>query len=257
MSDTQSSLSAPRDSSIVGDEVARFAALADRWWDPDGPFRPLHKLSPVRIGLLRTRLLEHFSRPADSLRPLAGLRLIDIGCGGGLIAEPMARLGADVTAIDAAAEGVEAAKAHAAATGLTIDYRATTAETILAQGESFDIVLAMEVIEHVADPAAFVATCAALAKPGGFVAFATLNRTRQSFALGIVAAEYLLRWVPRGTHDWKKFIRPSELAGWLRRNGLVLDDLQGVGYDMARGEFHPDRDTSVNYVMTARKPPTV
>lgn len=241
-------------SSIDRDEVQQFAALADRWWDPDGPFRPLHRLSPVRIEILRARLLNHFGLPGDSLRPLAGKRLIDIGCGGGLVAEPMTRLGAEVVAIDAAAEGVEAARLHADSVGLAIDYRATTAEAVLADGERFDIVLALEVIEHVADPAEFVATCAGLVKPGGFVAFATLNRTARSFALGIVAAEYLLGWVPRGTHSWKKFIKPSELAAALRRAGLVVDGLSGVGYDPVQGAFHVSADPSVNYVMTARKP---
>ncbi|MFD2265353.1 bifunctional 2-polyprenyl-6-hydroxyphenol methylase/3-demethylubiquinol 3-O-methyltransferase UbiG [Lacibacterium aquatile] len=241
-------------SSIDKGEVDRFAALADSWWNPDGPFRPLHKLSPVRIGFLRRRLVEHFKLSPDSLKPLTGMSLIDIGCGGGLVSEPMARLGATVTGVDAAAEGIEAAKRHAANVGLAIDYRATTAEEILAEGKRFDIVLALEVIEHVADPAAFVATCASLAKPGGFVAFATLSRTPKSFALGIVAAEYLLRWVPAGTHSWKKFVKPSELAGALRQSGLILDALTGVGYDPVSGDFSEIADPSVNYLLTAHKP---
>lgn len=240
-------------SSIDKGEVERFAAQADSWWDPEGPFRPLHKLSPVRIGFLRRRLVEHFGLDPDSLKPLAGKSLIDIGCGGGLVSEPMTRLGATVTGVDAAAEGIEAAKAHAAHVGLDITYRATTAEAILAEGQRFDIVLALEVIEHVADPAAFVATCAALAKPGGFVAFATLSRTPKSFALGIVAAEYLLRWVPAGTHSWKKFVKPSELAGALRHAGLTLDALTGVGYDPLTDSFSEVPDPSVNYLMTAHK----
>jgi 2-polyprenyl-6-hydroxyphenyl methylase/3-demethylubiquinone-9 3-methyltransferase len=243
------------DQSIHGtadpDEVARFARLAHAWWDADGAFRPLHRINPARLGIIRDRLLRHFGRDARGLDPFAGLSLLDIGCGGGLIAEPMARMGFAVTAIDADAEAIGVARAHAAASGLEIDYRAATAEE-LPPDPCFDAVLALEIIEHVPDPAAFLAAAARRVRPGGVLVVATINRTARSFALAIVGAEYLLRWVPRGTHRWTKFVRPSELAAGLRAAGMTLGELCGLALDPRLG-WGPSHDLSVNYLAIAIK----
>jgi 2-polyprenyl-6-hydroxyphenyl methylase / 3-demethylubiquinone-9 3-methyltransferase len=195
--------------SIDPAEIAKFAAMAEAWWDPDGKFRPLHRLNPARLTYVRDSCAARFQRDAKGVRPLADLGLIDIGCGGGLLCEPLARLGARVTGIDAGERNIAIARNHAAESELQIDYREATAESLAAAGERFDVVLSMEVVEHVADPAGFLAACAALVAPGGLLIVATLNRTAKSFALAIVGAEYLLRWVPRGTHDWRRFLRPS------------------------------------------------
>jgi 2-polyprenyl-6-hydroxyphenyl methylase/3-demethylubiquinone-9 3-methyltransferase len=228
--------------------VARFAALAEAWWDPEGAFRPLHRLNPVRLAYLRDRLAAHFRRDAKAETPLAGLRILDIGCGGGLLSEPLARLGARVTGIDASERNIEIARAHAAASGLAVDYRATTAEALAESGARFDAVANMEVVEHVADLDEFLRASCALLAPGGVMAVATINRTPQSFALAIVGAEYLLRWLPRGTHDWRKFIRPSELAARLRAQGARLVELKGVRYSPLTGRFALSEDLSVNYM---------
>jgi 2-polyprenyl-6-hydroxyphenyl methylase/3-demethylubiquinone-9 3-methyltransferase len=234
-------------------EIARFAARAEAWWDPEGSFRPLHRLNPARLGFIREQLVAHFGRNASSLRPFEGLSLLDIGCGGGLIAEPMARLGFTVTGIDADREAVAVARAHAEATGLSIDYRAATAESLAASGRRFDVVLALEIIEHVTDRTAFLGCVGMLADRGGAFIGATLNRTARSFALAIVGAEYLLGWLPRGTHDWRKFVRPSEFVLGLRRNGLQPTQLSGVSYDPARGTWAVSRDLGVNYMVTATR----
>lgn len=235
-------------------ELAKFAALADRWWDPDGEFRPLHRLNPVRIGYIRDAAIDRFGRDPRSVTPLAGLRFVDIGCGGGLIAEPMARLGAQVTAIDAVERNIEVAALHAEKRGLAIDYRATTAEDLAASGERFDIVLSLEIVEHVADPHAFLATCAGLVAPGGMLVASTLNRTPKAFALAIVGAEYVMRWLPRGTHDWKKFVRPSELVRGLAAGGAETVDLTGVTLDPLSGEWRLDpRNLAVNYMALAHR----
>lgn len=231
-------------------ELAKFAAMADAWWDPDGKFRPLHRLNPIRLGYIRDRACERFDRDTRSMTPLAGLRLLDIGCGGGLIAEPMARLGAAVTAIDAVTENIEVARLHAERMGLEIDYRGTTAEALAASGTRFDIVLALEIVEHVADPDAFLATCAGLLDAGGLIVASTLNRTPKAFALAIVGAEYVLRWLPRGTHDWRKFVKPSELVRALAAGGVTARDLTGVVLDPLSGEWRLDRrDLAVNYML--------
>ncbi|MBM3570400.1 MAG: bifunctional 2-polyprenyl-6-hydroxyphenol methylase/3-demethylubiquinol 3-O-methyltransferase UbiG [Alphaproteobacteria bacterium] len=233
-------------------EVARFERVADAWWDTSGPFQPLHRLNPVRIDYLRARVAAHFGRDAAAERPLAGLRVLDIGCGGGLVSEPLARLGAKVTGIDASAGAIAAARAHAKQEGLKIAYRRGEVQSL---GRArFDLVVALEIVEHVADVAAFVAACAERVAPGGALALATLNRTLRSFALGIVAAEYVLGWVPRGTHDWRKFVRPAELGRALRAAGMDLTDVSGVGFSPLSGGFRLGRDAGVNYLAFAVKP---
>lgn len=236
------------------DEVARFAAMAEQWWDPRGKFRPLHELNPTRVKYIRDRALSHFGRDAGagSLKPLAGLRVLDIGCGGGLLCEPLARLGAQVTGIDAATKNIEIARLHAGQAGLEIDYRVQTAEELVGR-ESFDIVLSMEVVEHVADPALFLKSCAQLVRPGGMLVAATLNRTARSYALAIVGVEYVLRWLPRGTHDWKKFLRPSELARGLRNGGLAVREIVGVSFNPINRSWSLSSDLAVNYMVMAEK----
>ncbi len=242
-------------SSIDPHEVAQFAALADTWWDPAGPMRPLHRLNPVRIGYIRDRFSECFGGETNSLRPFLGRRILDLGCGGGLVAEPLARLGGQVTAIDAAAPSIEIARTHAAAAGLNIDYRVTTAEALLATGDCFDVVTALEIVEHVADPAAFLTTCAGLVAPGGLLVLSTLNRTPQAFGLAILGAEYLLRMLPRGTHSWRKFRKPSELAAPLRAAGLRIADVSGVAYQPLTGGWALTASPAVNYFLAATRPP--
>lgn len=241
-------------STVDAREIAQFAAIADAWWDEEGAFRPLHRLNPVRLRYIRDRLCAHFGLNAGSPNPLAGLRLIDVGCGGGLLCEPLRRLGATVTGIDAAEEGIAVARAHAEAAGLAIDYRAATAESLVAAGESYDAVISMEVLEHVADVDAFIAACRDLTRPGGALALSTLNRTPKSYLMAIVGAEYVLRWLPRGTHDWKKFIRPSELAAALRRQGLEMTDLTGIEYSPMADRFSLGGDLGVNYLAFATRP---
>ncbi|HYC01668.1 MAG TPA: bifunctional 2-polyprenyl-6-hydroxyphenol methylase/3-demethylubiquinol 3-O-methyltransferase UbiG [Azospirillaceae bacterium] len=239
---------------IDPEEVRRFGAIAAEWWDPAGKFRPLHKLNPVRLAYIRDALCARYGRDPADTQPLKGLRLVDIGCGGGLLSEPLARMGATMVGIDAAEENVKTATAHAIQTGTPVDYRATTAEDLAASGETFDAVLALEVIEHVSDVPLFLESCARLMKPGAPLFMATLNRTPKSFALGIVAAEYVLGWVPRGTHDWKRFLRPSELAAAMRPLGLTIRDLTGVTYSPLRDRFALDpRDLDVNYMLWAER----
>ena len=241
----------PAGSTVDPDDVRRLAAQADAWWNPDGSFRALHRFNPARLGFIRSRLSAHFRRDFANLRPFAGFRLLDIGCGGGLVSEPMARLGFAVTAIDAGAEAVSVARKHADAAGLRIDYRQATAESLVGNDEQFDAVLALEIIEHVADRDAFLAALGALTAPGGAVIVATINRTARAFAQAILGAEYLLGWIPRGTHDWRKFVRPSELAIGLRRRGLHPVEIAGLGYDLGSGEWRVSRDIAVNYLVMA------
>ncbi len=235
-------------------DVARFSALAAEWWDPDGPFRPLHRINPCRLQFIRARAEEHFGLDAKSLHPLAGLRVADIGCGGGLLSEPLARLGARVTGVDASAEGIAAARLHAREVGLEIDYRHGTAEDLAAGGERFDMVVAMEIIEHVPDPQGFVTAAAAPIAPGGLFLGATLNRTMKSLALAKIAAEYILRWVPAGTHDWRHFLKPSEFARLLRHAGLSVTCLQGMSYDIIHDRWTLGEDLDINYMIAAVKP---
>ena len=234
-------------------ELERFAALAERWWDETGPLAPLHKLNPIRVGYVRDRICAQVGRDPLAERPLAGLSVADVGCGGGLLCEPLARLGASVTGIDLAPASIEAAARHARAAGLAIDYRVAAAEQLVAEARRFDLVCAMEVVEHVADQETFLYECAALVRPGGGLVLATLNRTFRAFALGIVAAEYVLGWLPRGTHSWQRFVRPSEAARALRRAGLRMEDLTGVAYDPLRDRFRLSRDPAVNYMLFASR----
>ena len=231
-------------------EIAKFTAMAEAWWDPQGKFRPLHRLNPVRLTYIRDSCAARFKREGKGARPLAGLSLVDIGCGGGLLCEPLTRLGARVTGIDAGARNIAIARSHAADGELAIDYRQATAESLAAAGERFDVVLSMEVVEHVADPAGFLASCAELVAPGGLLIVATLNRTAKSFAFAIVGAEYLLRWLPRGTHDWRRFLRPSEIAGMVRSQGLALGEAMGVVYSPLGDNWRLSAsDLDVNYML--------
>jgi 2-polyprenyl-6-hydroxyphenyl methylase/3-demethylubiquinone-9 3-methyltransferase len=236
-------------STVDDAEVAKFAAMADSWWDTDGPFRPLHQLNPVRLRYIRDRVATHFGRDPLADMPLHDLCLLDIGCGGGLLAEPLTRLGATIVGIDATAKNINVAAHHATQSGLSIDYRHTTAETLFAEGERFDVVLNMEVVEHVADVGAFLKTSGGLVQDNGIMIAATLNRTLKSYALAIVGAEYVLRWLPRGTHDWKRFLRPSELAEGLRAAGMQVEEFTGVVFNPLSGRWSLNpRDLDVNYM---------
>jgi len=241
-------------STIDETEVARFAALADEWWDVRGKMAVLHKFNPVRLAYIRDAACGHFERNAKHLDCLKDLRILDIGCGGGILCEPLARLGASVVGADPAERNITAAKLHAAQGRLEIDYRATTAEALADAAERFDIVLAMEVVEHVADVKLFVRRCAEMVRPGGLMIAATINRTMKSFALAIVGAEYVLRWLPRGTHQWDKFVTPDELAIAMERAGLRSGDERGVIYNLIADRWELSTDTDVNYMMLAERP---
>ena len=235
---------------MLGAEIAKFDALAARWWDPDGPMKPLHRMNPLRTGWIAERLGRHHGRDPDAL---AGLSVLDVGCGAGLASEALARRGAAVTGLDAAGAALDAARAHAASTGLTIDYREGLPEN-LPDGETFDAVIALEVIEHVADREAFLAALARATKPGGLVVLSTLNRTARSFLMAKVGAEYLLRMLPAGTHDWKMFVTPGELGAGLRGAGLAVADIAGMVMEPLTGRWRASRDVAVNYIIMARKP---
>ncbi|WP_137391818.1 bifunctional 2-polyprenyl-6-hydroxyphenol methylase/3-demethylubiquinol 3-O-methyltransferase UbiG [Rhodoligotrophos defluvii] len=241
-------------STVDAGELAKFSALAEQWWDPKGKFAVLHKFNPVRLAYIKSQVCARFGRDPLSLRPFSGLRLLDIGCGGGLLTEPMARLGADVVGVDPAERNIRTAGVHAAAQGLAIDYRVATAEDLAAKGEKFDVILNMEVIEHVAEPAHYIARCAEMLKPGGIMVLATLNRTFRSFALAIIGAEYVLGWLPRGTHHWEKFITPDELEALCRAAGLASCDLTGIVFNPLDGTWRRSEDSSVNYMMLVEKP---
>jgi len=232
-------------------EVARFAALAAEWWNPNGKFRPLHQFNPVRLGYVRNIAAQHFGRNARALQPFGGLTLLDIGCGGGLLSEPMARMGFRVTGADASEKNVRTAEAHAAGQNLPLKYSAATAEMLAADGQAFDVILNMEVIEHVADVHSFLHACAQLLKPGGIMFIATLNRTLKSLMLAKVGAEYVLRWLPAGTHDWNRFITPAELRARLEEVELRVTRSQGIVFDPLRWDWRLSADMDVNYVIVA------
>ena len=240
-------------------EIERFDALAGDWWDEAGPMAPLHKLNPLRLAFIRDRICAHRGLDGRTRMPLKGLRILDVGCGGGLLSEPLARMGAEVTGIDLAPAHIEGAKRHAARAGLEIDYRNAAVDDLADDGERFDLVCAMEVVEHVTDQPAFLKAAASLVQPapgdkgsaGGALVMATLNRTVSSFALGIVAAEYVLGWLPKGTHSWPRFVRPSEAARALRKGGLEIDHLTGVAYDPLRDRFRLTPDPAINYMLFA------
>ncbi|MDZ7908285.1 MAG: bifunctional 2-polyprenyl-6-hydroxyphenol methylase/3-demethylubiquinol 3-O-methyltransferase UbiG [Gemmobacter sp.] len=235
-------------------EVAKFEAMAAEWWDPNGKFKPLHQMNPCRLGYITAQIAAEFGRDLREDRPFAGLRLLDIGCGGGLLSEPMARLGAEVLGADAAPRNIPVAQIHAEQSGLAIDYRHTTAEDLAAAGEAFDVVLNMEVVEHVADPLAYLTACQQLLKPGGLMVCSTLNRNAKSFAMAIIGAEWVMRWLPKGTHDWNKFITPDELSDLIRRAGLTPVDRKGMVFNPISWSWSlSDRDLSVNYVTASVK----
>ena len=238
-------------STIDPAEVSRFEAISKDWWDPKGPMAVLHKFNPVRLSFVRDLACARFGRDPKTIRAIEGLSLVDIGCGGGVLSEPLARLGATVTGLDPATGNVAVARAHAQAAELEIDYRDETIEALVASGARFDIVLAMEVVEHVADVQAFVTACCEAVKPGGLLVMATLNRTLRSYALAIVGAEYVLRWLPRGTHDWEKFVTPDELADAIEAGGLRVGESRGVAYNPLTDRWSESRDESVNYMLAA------
>ena len=243
-----------RTTSVDDSEVERFSRYGADWWDPRGPMAALHKFNPVRLGYIRDKAAERFGRDPKKLDCLKDLRMLDIGCGGGILSEPLARLGAQMVGADPSAENIAVAGAHAQENGVAVDYRATTAEELAAQGELFDVVLAMEVVEHVIDVKAFVQTCASMVKPGGLMIAATLNRTLKSFALAIVGAEYVLRWLPRGTHQWDKFVAPDELELAFERGGLRVTGERGVIYNPFADRWQLSSDMDVNYMLVAERP---
>ncbi len=233
------------------EEVRAFSSLADKWWDETGPFRALHRLNPVRLSYLRTQLIAHFDLDGDLARPLEGLKIVDAGCGGGLITEPLARLGGNMTGIDASAEAIAAARRHAERSGLAIDWREGTLEDLAARRPAFDAVVALEVVEHVANREAFVDACVHCVRPGGLVIFSTLNRTLRSLVLAKIGAEYVLDWIPKGTHDFGKFVKPAELARNFRQAGARLTDVTGLSFHAVDNSWRLSRDCSINYTAAA------
>jgi 2-polyprenyl-6-hydroxyphenyl methylase/3-demethylubiquinone-9 3-methyltransferase len=241
------------DATVDEAEVAKFSALAEEWWDPMGKFAPLHKFNPVRLAFIRDTVASHFGRDPRSLKPFAGLALLDIGCGGGLLCEPMARLGFIVTGADPSAKNIGTAGAHAAKSGLAIDYRESTSEALAEQGAVFDVVLNMEIVEHVADLRAYLRACAKLVNPGGLMVVATLNRTLKALALAKIGAEYVLRWLPPGTHDWNRFVTPAELRRMLEESGLNPLKVQGVEFNPLAWDWRLSSDVDVNYMVVASR----
>ncbi len=240
--------------SIDSDEIDRFAQMAAEWWDSDGPMAPLHKLNPIRLQYCRDQLCRHFDLRGSNLRPLEGIRLLDVGCGGGLLSEPLSRMGAEVTAIDAGPETIAAAEIHATAQNLAVDYRVASAEALAETGVTFDAVVSMEVVEHVADISGFIAALVSLTRPGGAIMLSTMNRTPRAYLEAILAAEFVLRWVPRGTHSWHRFRKPAELGRYLRRAGGELRDVTGMRYSPRGDEWRLSRDAGVNYLAYGIRP---
>ncbi|MDI7864253.1 bifunctional 2-polyprenyl-6-hydroxyphenol methylase/3-demethylubiquinol 3-O-methyltransferase UbiG [Rhizobiaceae bacterium n13] len=246
-------MSEPVRTTIDQSEVDRFSAMAAEWWNPTGKFRPLHKFNPVRLAYLRDRICEHYGRDPRSPRPLEGLRVLDIGCGGGLLSEPVARMGATVVGADPSEKNIGIASTHARQSGVSVDYRAVTAEQLAEAGESFDVVLNMEVVEHVADVNLFMTTCASMVRPGGLMFVATINRTMKAMALAIVGAEYVLRWLPRGTHQFEKLVRPEELEAPINASGMEVSDRTGVFFNPLQNQWNLSRDMDVNYMLVAKR----
>jgi len=247
-------MSEARPTTIDADEVARFSALAAEWWNPNGKFKPLHKFNPIRLAYIRDKVAAHFGRDPLGARPFGKLRILDIGCGGGLLCEPMARLGAEIVGADASVTNIEVARLHAAESKLKIDYRAVTAEELADAGERFDVILNMEVVEHVADRDLFIARCAEMLKPGGLMFVATINRTFKALALAIVGAEYVLGWLPRGTHQYDKLVRPEELERALAGSSLSVLERVGIVYSPLSDRWQRSTDTDVNYMILAERP---
>ena len=249
-------MSAEARTTIDQAEVDRFSAMAAEWWDPTGKFKPLHKINPVRLSYIRDHVCAHYGRDPLSHRPLEGLRILDIGCGGGLLSEPVARMGADVLGADAAEKNIKIAMTHAGQTGIKVDYRAVTAEELAAAGETFDVVLNMEVVEHVADVDFFLSTCASMVRPGGLMLVSTINRTFKAAALAIVGAEYVLRWLPRGTHQYEKLVRPEEIEGPLAAAGMQTVEMKGVFFNPLQNQWNLSSDIDVNYMVLSAKQQT-
>ena len=235
-------------------EIAKFTAMAEEWWNPNGKFKPIHKFNPVRLQYIRQHLLTHFGRDGTEMRPFTGLHILDVGCGGGLLCEPLARLGAEVTGIDAAERNIAIARIHAEQSGLDVDYQTTTSEALAAAGQSFDVVLNMEVVEHVDNVPLYMKSCADLVRPGGLMLTATINRTLRARALAVFAAERVLRWLPVGTHDWNKFLTPDEIKALIRRNGLKVTAETGVVYHPLADEWRQSPDMGINYMVMAARP---
>jgi 2-polyprenyl-6-hydroxyphenyl methylase / 3-demethylubiquinone-9 3-methyltransferase len=253
----EGSRAAPSTPSVDADEVAKFSAMAADWWNPTGKFKPLHRFNPVRLKFIRDTAEAHFGIPTGKLKPLADLRLLDIGCGGGLVCEPMARLGARVTGVDASEANIKTALTHAREQGLEIDYRVGTAEGLIDSGEApFDIVLNLEVVEHVADAHQFLIDTASLVRPGGVMIVASLNRTAKALATAVIGAEYILGWLPRGTHDWSKFVTPEEVRTALRAAGMRPEPATGVSYKPLSGSWVLTNDTAVNFMVVSTRPAT-
>lgn len=254
MSAQTSAQSQPHDATLDAEEVRRFSRIAAEWWDPLGKFRPLHQIGPPRLSFVRSAAVSHFGRDANSLRPLAGLTALDIGCGGGLVSEPLCRMGARTTGIDPSERNIAIAKGHAEPQGLAIDYRAVRVEDLAAAGEAFDIVACLEVVEHVPDVGKFIAACASLVRPGGLAVFSTLNRTFKSWALAIVGAEYVLGWLPRGTHQWDRFVTPEEMTTYAAAAGLTAPRFEGIVYSPFQDQWSLAPETDVNYLVSMVKP---
>jgi len=238
---------------IDQDEVARFSAMADEWWSPTGKFKPLHKFNPVRLQYIKEKVCENFGRDMNDPKAFKGLRILDIGCGGGLLSEPMKRLGAEVVGADASEVNIEIAKIHAEQSGLDIDYRAVTSESLEADGEKFDVILNMEVVEHVADVNLFMTSCARMVKPDGLMFVATINRTPKAKLLAIFMAESVLKWLPKGTHDYEKLVRPEEIEAPLNSEGMEITDRTGVFYNVLQDRWNKSRDMDVNYMVLSKR----
>lgn len=253
-SNSNASSKPPHDRTLDAGEVERFSRIAAEWWNPYGKFRPLHQIGPPRLAFIRNSAVQHFNRDPNALRPLAGLTALDVGCGGGLVSEPLRRMGANVTGIDPSEQNIAIAKGHAEGQELEIDYRPARVEDLVAAGETFDIVACLEVVEHVPDVAKFIAECAALVRPGGIAIFSTLNRTYKAWLLAIIGAEYVLGWLPRGTHQWDRFVTPEELAGYGEAAGLTETRFEGIVYNPLKDAWSLASDTDVNYLASMLKP---